>query len=45
VARVLAFARDEAGLRHVYLHAEPLARPIYERAGFIVDDEAMAIRL
>lgn len=45
VARVLEFARNEAGLQHIYLHAEPLARPIYGRAGFSADDEAMVIRL
>lgn len=45
VARILAWVREETPARHVFLHAEHRARPVYERAGFVAQDDVMDLWL
>ena len=44
LAAMLAFAK-EAGAKRVWLHSEPRARKLYERAGFVSKSSEMEISL
>lgn len=42
---IVEYVRTETEAKHVFLHAAPSARPVYERAGFTALDDAMGIWL